>query len=168
MLTIRAFRARDARLRFRPKLWAQLVDELSRRGRGDRESGAFLLSPRAGDARTVTAVAYLDDLDPASLVGGIHFHRDGFGALWSICDRDAVRVVGDVHTHPGTIVRQSHIDQANPMLARVGHMALVMPDFAQGSVVPRRVGVHEFLGEAGWRSSYAADAAHLIYVGRWA
>jgi proteasome lid subunit RPN8/RPN11 len=168
MMTIRAFRARSARLRFRPDLWAHLVGELARRGRGDRETGAFLLSPRSGDGRTVTAVAYLDDLDPASLVGGIHFHMVGYGLLWNICDRDDVRVVGDVHTHPGTSVRQSCIDQANPMLARVGHLAVVMPHFAQGQVRANNVGVHEYLGEVGWRCSYAREAARLIYVGRWA
>jgi proteasome lid subunit RPN8/RPN11 len=144
-----------------------MISELARRGHGNRESGAFLLSPRE-DGRAVTLIAYLDDLDPASLVGSIHLHRPAYGALWSLCDRESLRVVGDVHTHPGPLVQQSCVDRDNPMVARAGHLAIILPNFAQGRIRPREIGVHEYLGEAGWHSSLGLRAARLVYVGRWA
>lgn len=144
-----------------------MIGELARRGNGDRESGAFLLSPRE-DGGAVTQVAYLDDLDPGSLVGSIHLHRPAYGRLWSLCDRESLRVVGDVHTHPGADVRQSSIDRDNPMVARAGHLAIILPNFARGRIRPREIGVHEYLGELGWRSSLGRGAARLVYVGRWA
>jgi hypothetical protein len=143
-----------------------MVSELARRGRGERESGAFLLSPR-GDGRAVTRVAYLDDFDPGSLLGSIHVHRSAYGKLWSLCDGESLRVVGDVHTHPGPRVGQSSLDQENPMVARTGHLALIPPNLAWGRIRPKEIGVHEYLGDAGWRSSFGRRAAGLIYVGRW-
>lgn len=51
--------------------------ELAHRGNGERESGAFLLTPpatpRARARQRVIAVAYYDDLDPQCLTGGITF-----------------------------------------------------------------------------------------------
>ena len=143
-----------------------MVAELRRRGDARRESGAFLLSPRLGDGRTITRVVYLDDLDPHCLTGTIRFDGIGYGRLWDICDRDRLRLVADVHTHPGPSVAQSSIDRDNPMLARVGHLALIIPNFARDGVKPREVGIHEYLGDEGWRSFLDRDAAQALYVGR--
>jgi proteasome lid subunit RPN8/RPN11 len=167
MTITRAFRRPRARLRFHPDVWEEMISELARRGRGERESGAFLLSPR-GDGRAVTRVEYLDDLDPASLVGSIHLHRSAYGHLWSLCDRESLRVVGDVHTHPGPNVQQSCVDRDNPMVARTGHLAIILPNLANGRIRPEEIGVYEYLGESGWRSSLGRRAARLVYVGRWA
>jgi hypothetical protein len=144
-----------------------MVTELGRRGRGERESGAFLLSPRDRDGRTVIRVVYLDDLDPDCLVGAIHLAGSAYPKLWSLCDREQLRVVADAHTHPGACCRQSPIDQDNPMVARAGHLALIIPDLARRPITPRDVGVHEYLGDAGWRSWYGTDAAQILYMG-WA
>src|SRR6266511_2942641 len=142
MRITRALMRPQARLRFRPARWGQMIAELGRRGRGERESGAFLLSPR-GDRGTVTRVVYLDDLDPACLVGSIHLRAAAYGKLWSLCDWEGLCVAGDVHTHPGPGVCQSSLDQDNPMVARVGHLALILPNLAMGPIQPREVGVHE-------------------------
>ena len=48
-MTIWRFRGRDALLRMRQRDWESMITELGRRGRGTRESGAFLLADRAGD-----------------------------------------------------------------------------------------------------------------------
>lgn len=163
-----AFAARRALVRFDRELWRELMTELGRRGEGRRESGAFLLTPRGGRGRVVTRVVYLDDLDPDCLVGGIHLDGKAYPALWSICDREGLRVIGDVHTHPGKHVGQSATDAENPMVARRGHVALIVPELARRSVSPSEIGVHEYRGDDGWISRFGRDAKRLVYVGRWA
>lgn len=145
-----------------------MFEELGRRASGRRESGAFLLSPRRGDGRTVSRLAYYDDLDPGSLRGGIRVAATAFARLWDLCDVQATRVVGDVHTHPGSHVRQSSLDRANPMVARRGHVALIVPDLAARVVRAREVGVHVYDGVADWEASYGVDAGRRIYIGRFA
>jgi hypothetical protein len=164
---IRAFSGRTARLRFRHSLWSEIFAELRDRGAGRRESGAFLLTPRESDGRTVTGVVYYDDLDPDCLTGGISFRGNAYGRLWSICDARNLRVAGDAHTHPGRGVSQSSVDQQNPMVARAGHIALIVPSFANGRIRPADLGVHEYRGSEGWRSAYGDTAARLVYVGKW-
>lgn len=162
-MTIWGFRGRRALLRVRRSDWHSLVAELGRRGRGSRESGAFLLGERHGDRRTVTLVVYLDDLDPNCLTGGISFDGLAYSKLWDICDAEQKIVIGDVHTHPGRGVHQSAIDAANPMLAREGHVALIVPDFATRRVTADEVGVHRYDGQ-GWTTWTGADAAHRLFI----
>ncbi|MEK6251646.1 MAG: hypothetical protein AABM43_06850 [Actinomycetota bacterium] len=143
-----------------------MIEELGRRGEGRREAGAFLLAPRKGERRRVSRIVYLDDLDPHCLVGSIHLNGDAYSALWSLCDRDQLRVIADIHTHPGKGVRQSAIDMDNPMVARRGHLALIAPDLATRPISPRELGVHEYLAEDGWSSRFGRKARRLVYVGR--
>ncbi len=159
---------RGAVLRFRTEVWAQMVSELARRAGGVRESGAFLLAQTGPRSRSVTSVVYYDDLDPDSLDGGVSLYAPAFGRLWSLCAAQGLRVVGDVHTHPGRFTQQSHIDRDNPMVARVGHIALIVPNLAVGGVRPVDLGVHRYLGDPGWSSSFGREAGRLVYVGRWA
>lgn len=180
MMTTKAFRAlsslfgrrggrrrrREARLLISAALWGELIPELGRRGRGNRESGAFLLGPSAGDPRLITEVVYLDDLDPDCLTGGISFDGRYYGRLWGICQERGLQVRADIHTHPGSSVRQSSIDRDNPMVARAGHLALIIPDLARRPIEAQEVGVHEYLGEAGWRSSVGTEAARMLVVTR--
>jgi proteasome lid subunit RPN8/RPN11 len=142
--------------------------ELERRGQRRRESGAFLLTPRTGDGRTVTSIVYFDDLDPTCLVGHIHLRASAFGKLWSICDERRERVLADIHTHPRGWVAQSDTDRENPMIAKRGHLALIAPRFAQGTIASGDIGVHRYLGDTGWESWLGRQAARRIYVGRWA
>ncbi len=137
---------RHALLRIRRRDWQHLIGELGRRGQGGREAGAFLLGERAGDGRTVTGIVYFDDLDPHCLTGGIAMNGLAFSRLWDLCDQQNRRVLGDVHTHPGFGVRQSGTDAANPMVARAGHVALIVPHLAQRPIQSRRVGVHRYDG----------------------
>jgi hypothetical protein len=141
------------------ELWEELIRELGKRGRGRRESGAFLLGQRDGDRRLVTDVVYLDDLDPNCLTGGITFDGRYYGLLWDICVERRLEVRADVHTHPSEWVGQSALDRDNPMVARSGHVALILPDLAAHAVRSEQVGVHEFLGADGWRSHFGDGAA---------
>ena len=142
-----------------------MVAELGQRGRGERESGAFLLGDREGDTRTVTRVVYLDDLDPGCLTGGISFNGLAYSKLWDICDAEKKVVIGDIHTHPGSWVEQSGIDAVNPMLAQEGHVALIVPDYATRSIVAEEVGVHRFDG-VGWQAWTDGEAARRLFIRR--
>jgi proteasome lid subunit RPN8/RPN11 len=148
-------------------LFDELIEQLAVRGRGARESGAFLLtdrnSPKDRLPQPVTAIAYYDDLDPDCLNGVINFTADGYTALGAVCRRRELRVVGDVHTHPGRRVAQSPIDAAHPMVALDGHVAIIVPQYATGTVSQADLGVH--LRRNGmWTSTYGSEAAAAIRV----
>ena len=146
-------------------LWDELLAELGRRGLdGKRESGAFLLGNRRRNKRKVSRVAYFDDLDPECLVGNIHLRAPAYSALWDFCELTGLVVVGDVHTHPGAGVAQSSIDQSNPMVASTGHIALIVPHYGTRIVGPREIGVHEYLGDAGWNSRVGPAAEITLRI----
>lgn len=149
-------------LRFSSSGWTQLVDELGQRGEGNRESGAFLLASPGSDVPFVEQCVYFDDIDPNALQGHIALDGRAFSTLWDICDHSGLVVVGDVHTHPGPSVRQSRIDAANPMVARIGHVALILPHLATRLVRPEEVGVHLYEGDAGWQGWFGADTAMRV------
>jgi hypothetical protein len=62
-----------------------------------------------------------------------------------------LRVVADVHTHPAGY-GQSGVDQDNPMIPEVGHLALIVPNYADREYLPGQIGIYEFRGRAGWRN----------------
>ena len=167
MMTIWASRrSRRKLLRLKREQWRNLIEELGRRGEGRRESGAFLLAPRS-EKSLVTRIEYYDDLDSRCLTGNIHFHGLAFSKLWDICESEGLVVFADVHTHPGASVHQSIIDAENPMVARVGHIALIVPHLATRTVRPRQVGVHQYAGDDGWTSWFGREAAARLGVRRW-
>jgi hypothetical protein len=150
-------------------LFTALLDELARRGDGRRESGAFLLAQRepivesAADPTTVTALAYYDDLDPDCLTGGITFGAEGYTALNALCRADALRVVGDIHTHPHGWVGQSDIDSSHPMVALAGHVALIAPNYARGPIAAADLGAH-VVHPDGWLSHFGADVGAVLTI----
>jgi proteasome lid subunit RPN8/RPN11 len=145
-------------------LWAKLIPELRRRGRGVRESGAFLLAERDHRPRAVCAVQYYDDLDPNALNGAIAFHDTGYSALWAYCRQHGLAVIADVHTHPGSGVGQSTIDQRNPMMPKTGHTGLIVPHYAHASRWSLQgVGVHEYLGNFVWRRHQYGQHVRLTW-----
>jgi proteasome lid subunit RPN8/RPN11 len=149
--------------------WDELITELGRRTGGTREAGAFLLASADRRQRPVVrSIVYFDDLDPECLTGGISMGSAAFGRLWTRCRESSLRVIADVHTHPGTSVCQSGIDQANPMVASSGHVAIVVPHLATRWFDAAACGVHVYLGGHRWEASYRRRAEQLLYVGRWA
>jgi len=153
-------------IRISRRSWRSLVAELATRGGGRRESGAALLA-KQDEPTMVTRIVYFDDVDGRSLRGGIDVRFEGMVALTDICRRDGLTVIADAHTHPGIWVGQSRIDQAHPMVALPGHIALILPNFAQGKVRFREVGVHEYRGEAGWIAHTHESASQRFRIGRW-
>lgn len=154
------------RLAVAPSLWQEVIEELGRRGlAGRREAGAFLLGHRQQRERRVVRAVYFDDLDPGFLVGNVHLQGQGFSKLWDICEAEGLRVLADVHTHPGKRVAQSSIDRANPMVATIGHLALIVPEYGTRPVVACEVGVHEYRGDRGWRSWLGLRADRVLRIG---
>lgn len=147
-------------------LWRRLLSGLRERGRrGSRESGAFLLGRRRGRrARIVDFVLY-DDLDPRCLDSGI-VRLDGryMGSLWDLCRDRGLTVVADVHVHPGSAC-QSDSDQANPMISRAGHIALVLPRFARPPVERADVGIYLYMGSKRWDVIPAARRHQFLFIG---
>jgi proteasome lid subunit RPN8/RPN11 len=163
--TLRALLAPEHRLSCSKARWAELLQELRRRGRGQHESGAFLLGLKGDDRREVKAVVYYDDLDPHAYDSGVCvLHGDSFAKLWKICRERNLSVVADVHTHPG-VARQSQSDQTNPMVANVGHVAIIVPNFARAPVVEAALGIYEYSGDYEWENFNGPSRRRYFYVG---
>lgn len=146
----------------------RMLRELHRRGEDRRESGAFLLAardahPLAG-AREITRIFYYDDLDADCLTGGITMHATGLSRLNQLCKAHRLRVVGDVHTHPGKSVRQSRMDADHPMISLPGHVALIAPNYAAGIIGPDDLGAHRLLRGSTWEVAYGSDASDMIQI----
>ena len=131
-------------------LWMRLFYQLRRRGRGQRESGAFLLS--ALGSRRITKFICYDDLDPTALDSGIIvFHGAGFVPLWDFCRREQMTVVADIHTHGDYWTGQSDADRTHPMIGQKGHLSLIAPHFARRNRFSLKgVGIYEYVGNHQW------------------
>ncbi len=149
--------------------WARLVRGLRIRGAGERESGAFLLGQRGADSAKVRDFRFYDDLDPSSLdSGGISFHAVGYSALWTYCRKRKLEVLADIHTHPGPVAAQSSIDRRNPMIPVRGHVAIVLPNYAQirlWSLKP--AAVYEYEGDYRWRQCNIEGAPKVLKLRVW-
>jgi hypothetical protein len=146
-------------------VWETGVRELERRAGGRRESGAFLLGNK-GSKRTIEEFVFYDDVDPGALKTGIVL-IDGrnLGKLWSHCRATGREVVADVHLHPGTF-HQSASDQANPIMAEIGHVAFIVPYYARRETRPGGIGVYEYLGSRRWRDR-SGEKHSPLHIGWW-
>ncbi len=164
---IRALLAPEHGLSCPRKLWWSLLAELDRRGERRHEAGAFLLGFQRGKRREVTDVVFYDELDPHAYASGVCIlHAPAFARLWALCRERDLTVVGDVHTHPG-VAFQSESDRTNPMVARDGHVAIIVPDFAVAPVDPRQLGVFEYRGDHQWFDRSPQVASGFFYTGMW-
>jgi proteasome lid subunit RPN8/RPN11 len=166
--TIRAFVAPNHRLRCAPGLWRNIIAELQRRGGNHHEAGAFLLGYSEGTRKVVLEVVYYDELDPRAYASGVCvLHGDAFSRLWSICREKNMTVVADAHTHSGSAF-QSDSDRTNPMVAREGHIAIIVPDFARWPIGRSSLGVYEYVGDHVWHNRGGRQAPRFFYRGFWA
>ncbi len=143
---------RPPRLRCCRRVWDAGVLELARRTLGSqRESGAYLLGRNRRDgSKEILEFVFYDDIDPEALSTGIVMIRQtALPRLWEICRARGYGVVADVHVHPFGY-GQSDSDQANPVMPRAGHIALILPDFASANPRPGSIGMYEFLGDEAW------------------
>ena len=140
------------RLRCKRAVWEVGTAELARRTLdGRRESGAYLLGKHRPDgSRDILEFIYYDDIDPAALATGIvTIRQTALPRLWELCRSRGYGVVADVHVHPHGY-GQSSSDQENPVMPRQGHIALILPDFAQNQPCPGKIGMFEVLGNGAW------------------
>lgn len=145
-------------------VWADLIEDLRRRGGGIREAGAFLLGELNGGTRRVRTWIPYDDLDADALAQGyVRLSTAAFTKLWAKCSELEMIVVGDVHTHPKG-PRQSMSDMANPMISQAGHVALIIPNYAQGKVTPNDVSLNVYQGAKQWSSFFGHDAQRRIQL----
>lgn len=164
---IRAFAAPDYKLNCPPALWHDVMSELRRRGRTRHESGVFLLGYDHDGRREARAALYYDELDPSAYASGVCILKaDAFSKLWSICRERNLTVVADIHTHPAQAF-QSDSDRCNPMVARAGHIAIIVPNFAGAPVRYEHLGIYEYLGEHRWNNRSHGYARQFVYSGFW-
>lgn len=155
----------DPGLAFPGETWSRLIGELHRRTEGSHESGSFLLGESRGDDRIVRELLYYEELDPQAYTTGICIlHADAFGRLWDRCGATGLSVVGDVHVH-GLGAGQSSADRENPMIARAGHLALILPYMARPPVRLSSVGIYEYLGSHRWRSHGGRGCDRVLKIG---
>jgi hypothetical protein len=142
--------------------WDELYIQLRLRGNGETESGAFLLSKEGSNE--IVAALYYDELEPGSLdTGGVHLTQRAFIRLSDYCVDNGLVVRADVHTHPYGSVRQSGIDEENPMVKIKGHVALIVPHFAQPTVCDfNSLGTYEYQGNRfRWTSHHFTEKFHV-------
>nr|WP_298681676.1 Mov34/MPN/PAD-1 family protein [uncultured Dongia sp.] len=164
---IRAFAAPEHRVSCPRLLWAATTDELHRRGKRIHEAGAFLLGRECGQRFEVTNVVFYDDLDPEAYSTGVCIlHGPAFAKLWAICREHSLTVVADVHTHPGRAL-QSEADRRNPMIARAGHVAVILPNFATAPIRWDQVGIYEYRGRHLWHDRSPRSVRRFFYTGIW-
>lgn len=162
---MRAAVQHDPRLHMSRPEWEGLVTALHRRTEGRHESGAFLLGRRIQADRQVTEVVYYDDLDPHCYDHGVCIlHGDAFGKLWDRCAATGLAVVADIHVHPRG-AGQSRVDRENPMIARAGHLAVILPFMAMPPIRLPTVGFYEYLGDHQWRSHGGDRIADVLKIG---
>jgi hypothetical protein len=53
-------------------------------------------------------------------------------------------------------------DKANPMISQAGHIALIVPNYAQGKVMPSDVSLNVYQGARQWNSFFGHDAQRRI------
>jgi hypothetical protein len=165
--TIRALLAPEHRLTCNARRWRHIVGELERRGRHRHEAGAFLLGSDDDGPREITDAIFYDDLDPDAYSSGVCIlHGDAFAKLWAQCRKRKLTVVADVHTHGGD-AGQSGSDKANPMVARSGHVAIIVPDFASWPIAANRLGVYEYRGAHEWINRTHPRTRRFFYTGFW-
>jgi hypothetical protein len=164
---IRALVAPRHRLICSARMWRQILAELERRGENSHESGVFLLGVEHEGRREVLDAIYYDELDPDAYSSGVCvLHGDAFAKLWARCRQRNLTVVADAHTHPVEAF-QSSSDRANPMVAQVGHIAIIIPNFARPPVQPRRLQIYEYCGQHEWIDRSPARAQGYFYTGIW-
>lgn len=149
-------------LELRQGLWEKLLTHLRRQGGGVRESGAFLLGHKVEATRTVTAFLPYERLQADALQDDyVSLNAASFAKLWKLCGKEGLSVVADVHTHRFG-VGQSRSDRDNPMIALRGHVALIVPNFAQGCRGFQGVGMYVYQGSHRWFNHSGSDVAQCI------
>ncbi|MDN5215575.1 hypothetical protein QQ020_26090 [Fulvivirgaceae bacterium BMA12] len=144
--------------------WFHLLSGLKKRGKGVRESGAFLLAKR-GKSR-VSKVVFYDELDKhVSDSGIIKFNGSGYVKFWPMLKDWGMEVIADIHTHPGENTDQSHADMTHPMIRIKGHLAVIAPNYAKNRwIKPNDCSSYLYLGSFKWKKLLSSSPLKLIWL----
>lgn len=143
-------------------LWTELIEHLHTQGAGIRESGAFLLGYKTEAGRVITHYLPYERLQTDALHDDyVSLTAASFAKLWDLCRAEKLSVVADVHTHR-LGAGQSRSDRANPMVALVGHIAFIVPHFAQGRVQLQDLGMYVYQGNHNWMTYSGSDIGRLV------
>lgn len=105
-------------------------------------------------------------LDPEAYATGVCvLHGNAFANLWARCRNKKMTVVADAHTHPGEAF-QSTSDKANPMVARPGHIAIIIPYFAHPPIRSLQLHIYEYCGQHDWIDRSPAKAPGFFHTGQ--
>lgn len=149
-------------LELAPALWTAILAHLRQQGAGVRESGGFLLGRVRNGVRVVTGFLPYEQLQSDALHADfVHLSGASFSRLWDYCATHGLEVVADVHTHRYG-AGQSRSDSENPMLAIAGHIALIVPDFAQGPVGLEHLGLYVYQGAHRWTRYRGPTVARVM------
>ena len=144
------------------QLWTQLIEHLRVQGAGIRESGAFLLGHKTETGRVVTHYLPYEQLQSDALHDDyVSLTAASFAKLWDLCRAEKLSVVADVHTHR-LGAGQSRSDRANPMVALSGHIAFIVPRFAQERVQLQDLGMYIYQGNHKWATYSGSDISRLV------
>lgn len=144
------------------QLWAELIEHLRLQGGGVRESGAFLLGRKTDSGRVMTHFLPYEQLQTDALHDDyVSLTAASFARLWDLCRTEGLSVVADMHTHR-LGVGQSRSDRANPMVAITGHIAFIVPRFAQGKVRLQDLGMYVYEGNHKWVAYSGSDVGRLV------
>jgi hypothetical protein len=148
-------------------LWRKILVELRRRGQDRHEAGVFLLGTEENNRLEVRDVVFYDDLDENAYESGVCvLHADAFATLWDVCREKNLTVVADAHSHRGAAF-QSQSDRTNPMVARKGHVAFIVPNYAKPPVRHSSLGVYEYRGSHNWADYSRRRARKYFRIDFW-
>lgn len=153
-------------LHFSRRLWLTCMAELHARTGHRHESGCFVLGKIDQHHRRARRCVYYDELDPLTYSSGVCIlHADAFTRLWAICRAEGLTVIADIHTHPEGAF-QSESDRTNPMIARAGHCAIIVPAYAKGWIWRHHLGLFQYQGDHRWTDLSGWRARSFLKV-RW-
>ena len=141
------------------------MQQLNLRGHGRHESGCFVLGVVDPHGRHAKRCVFYDELDPNAYSSGVCIlNGDAFTKLWGICRAEKLAVIADIHTHPGAAF-QSDADRTNPMIARSGHVAIIIPAFAAGWIWRHKLGLYRYEGDHRWTALCGFQARTFLKTG---
>jgi proteasome lid subunit RPN8/RPN11 len=129
-------------------LWYKLTKGLRSRGKGIRESGAFLVGKP--DLNTVTNIVFYDEFDKNVSESGI-IEFKGAKAFYEYLAKEGLEVKADIHSHPTSNTNQSYSDMTHPMIRVKGHIAIIAPNYAKDFfLLPKHCSLYEYQGDYKW------------------
>lgn len=153
-------------IRFDRSLWLTCMSQLHARSCGRHESGCFVLGTIDRHRHYAQRCVYYDELDPSAYSSRVCIlHGDAFTRLWELCRAEKMAVIADIHTHPAGAF-QSEADRTNPMIARAGHLAIIVPNYAHGWIWRHRLGLFRYEGDHRWIDLSGWQARSFLKV-RW-